>query len=161
MFPNTNDDEEEGYQTYSSKGGEGLIGPSYKAHHPAQPISISSLCTGLGLGLQGLILHVSLLLFSQDRYSSGRIRVLRKVRVVPEFLHVPNSHVHDVIWGKPPHDELPCRWSDAGYARLARRVEGDAFAANAPQFGICVFCKVNSLLHSRIPNKNKKSPPVK
>jgi hypothetical protein len=82
------------------------------------------------LGL--LILRVSLLLFSQDRDSSGRIRVLRKFRVFAELFHIPNSHVHDVIWGKPPHDELPCRRRDAGYARLARRVERDAFAADAP-----------------------------
>jgi hypothetical protein len=106
------------------------IGPSYKAHRPAQPISITNLSTGLG----SIFLHISLLLFSQDGHSSGRIRVLRKFRVVsdPQFFHISNSHVHDVIRGKPSHNELPCRRGDACYARLARCVEGDAFATNAP-----------------------------
>lgn len=111
------------------------IVPSYKAYRPAQPTSITSLGTGL-LGLLGLLifLHISSLLFSQQaRHSSGRIiRVLWKFRVLPEFLHISNSHVHDVVWGQSPHNELPCRRGDTCYARLARCVKGYAFASNAP-----------------------------
>ena len=119
-------------------GGKGKIlgiGTSYEAHHPAQPTSITTSLGTAGLLLL-ILLHIPLLLFSLEGQRSVRIRVLREFRVVPatvpKFFHIPNSHVHDVIWGKPPHDELPCRRGDACYARLARCVEGDAFAPNAP-----------------------------
>lgn len=80
MVPNSRSTTGKGDTTH---GGFVLrIGPSYKAHHPAQPTSITSLSsTGLGLGTLGSIflLHIPLLLFSQDhhrRHGSGRIGVL-------------------------------------------------------------------------------------
>ena len=61
-----------------------------------------------------------------------------------------------MIRGQSPHDELPRRGCDARDARLARRVERDAIATNAPQFRIRVFGEVNGLLYLFIFENGKK-----
>ena len=76
--------------------------------------------------------------------------ILRELGVVGLALEsldgIADPHVDDVIRGQSPHDELPRRGGDARDARLARRVERDAIAANVPQFRVRVFGEVNRLL---------------
>ena len=121
------------------------IGPSNKAHHAAQPTSaVLSIC---GAGLLLLLF----LLLSCDRVCRRHVRViLWELRVdhlaLGSLDGIADPHVDDVIRGQSPHDELPRRGGDARDARLARRVERDAIAANAPQFRVRVFRKVNRLL---------------
>ena len=123
-----------------------LISPSNKAHHAAQPTS-AILSTRGARWLLLLLLH----LLSRDCVCCRHVRViLWELRIVGLALGsldgLADPHVDDVIRGQSPHDELPCRRRDARDARLARRVERDAIAANAPQFRVRVFGEVNGLL---------------
>lgn len=124
-----------------------LISPSNKAHHAAQPTS--AILSSLGAGW--LLLPLLLLLLSCDCVCCRHVRViLWKLRIVRLALGSLDGFaypdVDDVIRGQSPHDELPRRGRDARNARLARRVERDAIAANAPQFRVRVFGEVNRLL---------------
>ncbi len=61
LLPNTRTPEQRGNTTVHTVGLSSRISPSNKAHHPAQPISTTSLSTGLGWLI---VLHITFLLFS-------------------------------------------------------------------------------------------------
>ena len=120
------------------------INPPNKTHHPTKAIPFNDLGTGGG-SPRLFFLQISLLLLPRDGVCD-RVWVFWQVKVVIESFCVPYSHVHDVIWGKAPHDELPCRRCDTRNARLSSCVKRDTVTSNAPQFRVCMLREVDSLL---------------